>query len=263
MMVKENWFFKIFPLFLVLISAQLLVISCGQNTITTTAPEITSEENKVEIISESASTIIIPSFYELASYSDIVIIGRIRSEAGVINTARDPKDNSKPDPRFFTVVQIYLVEVEKYIKGNGLELIYLGQKQGKFVYGSTPSPDEISQVRLSSANKIYTPLSSSKNYLMFLRSIEVWEDYQVAGLESGNLYVRTANPWLFDATDQKRVNVVEMLNGIEKMFPPKSLSAIIELMNNPEMIQPTTPYPGPLESPLNQSQPTISSYPEP
>ena len=182
----------------------------------------------------------------------------------MINTARNPSDNSQPDARSFTVAVVYAVEVEEYLVGDGPGTIYFAQWEGSVNHGTTPSPAEIEQVRAASENELYTSLDGNKTYLMFLRSIEVWEDYTLAELEDGNLFVRTANPWLFDASDSMNVFVVAMTSGIAQIYPPQSLAEIIAQMNDPALTPPSVPYPAPLADPLEQPALTAPpSYPVP
>jgi hypothetical protein len=246
-------------------STLLLLVSCGQmnaaENVTTDGPETTT-------IGTVSDTVLIPTYYELAQRSDIVLIGRMRSKVGVINSARNHSDNSQPDPRFSAETIVYAVEVEEYLVGEGPEIIYLAQWEGGFYNGTTPSSAEIDQVIIQSDPGGYTPLDSNKSYLMFLRSMEVWEDYDIAELENGNFFGRTADPWLFDATDPMRVFVLNMSSGIEQIYPPLPLAEIIAQMNDPTLTPPSVPnpvpYPAPLESTLEQSEPTApSSYPAP
>lgn len=244
--------------------ALLFLVSCGQmrptENVMTDDPDVTAVETKYEV----SSSVLVPTYYGLAQLSDIVVIGQVRAEVGVINTARDHADNSQPDSRFFTVAVVYAVEVEEYLVGAGPKIIYLTQWEGSIDYGTTPSPAEIERARATSANELYTPLDATKSYLMFLHAIKVWEDYKIEGLEDGNLFVRTATPWLFDATDPMSVFVLDLSSGVEQVYPPQPLPEIIAQMNDPALTPSSVPYLAPLESPLEQSDPTVpSAYPAP
>ena len=262
-MSKKNGSAEIYVSTATLVLSLLFLASCSQIKTPTIDTTYEPVKTAVEVVVEESSSVLIPTFYDLSQISDIVIIGQVLSDVGVINTARNPKDNSKPDPRFFTVASVYEVEVEEYLIGEGPDIIYLVQWEGDIYHGKTPSPEEIEQARLAAENKIYTSIRTNIEYLMFLRSIEVWEDFNIAELEQGNLFIRTANPWLFDATDQRSVFVVDTLNDIGKIFPPQPLADIIKLMNSPQMVPVSTPYPAPVENPIYQSEPTKSSYPAP
>ena len=245
-------------------STALFLVSCNQVNPTENFTTDDADGDVVEIVSEEASSVLIPTYYELAQLSDIVVIGQVRSEVGVINTARNPSDNSQPDSRFFTVAVVYAIEVDKYLVGEGPSSIYLAQWEGSIYHGETPSPAEIDQARAASKNQLNISLEAGKRYLMFLRSIEVWEDYSIAELEKGNLFVRTANPWLFDTTDEMRVFVLDRLSGIEQTYPAQSLDEIVEQMKDPTITPLTVPYPVPGEIPLEQFQPTLPAvYPAP
>lgn len=262
MTAKEKSLSNLYFVYAIVISFYLSLVSCRPMTTSTTPTPNVPVKTALEVVDVSSSALV-TTFYELSQLSDIVIIGTVTSELGVINTARSPGDNSQPDHRFFTIATVYEVEVEEYLVGNGPSFIYFAQWEGSIYHGETPSPEEIEQERLSSENKLYKSLRSDVRYLMFLRSIEVWEDYKIDGLEKGELFVRTANPWLFDATDQLRVLVMDMSTGVENMYPPQSLAEIIEKMKNSEIILPTVSYPAPAESSLDQSEPATPSYPVP
>ena len=247
-------------------STLLLLVSCGQMN---AAENVATDDPETITIGTASLTILIPTYYELAQRSDIVLIGRVRSEVGVINSARSYPDPSQPDPRYLIEVVVYAVEVEEYLVGEGPEIIYLGQWEGSFYnYGITPSAAEMDQVIIQSDPGGDTPLDANKRYLMFLRSSEVWEDYDIAELENGNFFGGTADPWLFDATDPMRVFVLNLSNSGERIYPPQPLAEIIAQMNDPALTPPSVPYsvpyPAPLESPLEQIEPTASlSYPAP
>ena len=263
-MVEINGLSRIQIVTVFTISIALFLVSCGRADPTGYVMTDDSDATVVETIDEESSSILTPTYYELTQLSDIVVMGHVRAEVGVINTARNPSDNSQPDTRSFTVAVVYAIDVEEYLAGDGPRTLYLARWEGSINHGTTPSPAEIEQARAASENELYTSLDGNKTYLMFLRSIEVWEDYTLAELDDGNLFVRTANPWLFDASDPMNVFVVAMTSGIAQIYPPQSLAEIIAQMNDPALTPPSAPYPVPLESPLEQFEPTApSSYPAP
>ena len=263
-MAKINGLSRIQIVTVFAITMSLILVSCGQVDTTGYVMNDDSDATVVETVDEESSYVLVPTYYELTQLSDIVVIGHVRAEVGVINTARNHADNSQPDSRFFTVAAVYAIEVEKYLFGEGPGTIYLAQWEGSVNHGTTPSPAEIEQARAASEYELYTSLDVKKTYLMFLHSIEVWEDYTIAELEAGNLFVRTANPWLFDATDPMNVLVVDLINDIETIYPPQPLTEIIAQMNDPARTPPSIPYPVPLESLLERSEPTAPPpYPVP
>jgi hypothetical protein len=265
MMAKINRFSRLQIVTVFTISVALFLVSCGQADPTGYVMTDDAEATVVETVDEESSSVLVPTYYELTQLSDIVVMGHVRAEVGVINTARYPADISRPDPRSFTIAVVYAIDVEEYLAGDGPRTIYLARWEGSIDHGTTPSPAEIDQARAAaSANALYTSFDSHKTYLMFLRSIQVWEDYAIAELEEGNLFVRTANPWLFDASDPMSVFVVGVTSGIEQIYPPQPLAEITAQMNDPARTPPSVLYPVPLESPLQQFEPTAPlSYPMP
>jgi hypothetical protein len=246
-------------------STLLMLVSCGRMN---PAEIVATDDPETTTIGTVSESVLIPTYYELAQFSDIVLIGRVRSEVGVINTARNPSDTSQPDPRYFVETIVYAVEVEEYLVGEGPEIIYLARWEGCFYHGTTPGSTEMDQVIFLSEPGGYSPLDTNKRYLMFLHAYEVWEDYDIAELENGNLFVLAGNPWLFDVTDPMNVFVLDASSGMEQIYPPQPLAEIIAQMNDPTLTPPSVPYsvpyPAPLESPLEQIEPAApSAYPAP
>jgi hypothetical protein len=224
-----------------------------------------NDPNKTNFdVARQESSVLLPSYYELTKASDVVILGRLKSEVGIINTAREPGNNSAPDPRFYTIGVVYQVEVDEYLKGSGPETIFVARFEGKTQDGKTPSPLEIEQIRgETSKNEQYIPFRAETTYLMFLHAIDVWDDYKIDGLRPDNLFVRTAEPWLFDASNKNSVSVIDHSMEVLSLFPPQSIHEILAQMNDPKISPPVEPYPSPNDNRRDQSQPASSNYPDP
>ncbi len=220
----------------------ILLTSCVQVGEISDIDAAENMEEQAKIVAQSSDSILIPSFYELTQLSDVVIIGKAVAEVGIINTARTHTDRTKPDPNFFSIVQVYEIEVEQYLKGDGPKTIYVGQNQGYLPHGKTPRPEEIEQTAIYVKGDTFITLRLNSPYLMFLVAVEeIYEDYKIDGLQSSNFFVRPANPWRFDLTDRNHVIVEDEITDLDNLFPPQPLSEIIKLMNEPL----PTPYPAP------------------
>jgi hypothetical protein len=270
--VKKWKVFKFIALFLCLASTSALIVACGQNTPTATVLQNTPENTQV--IFESGLRVVIPTYYELANRSDIVILGQVLSEVGILNGARDYPDISKPDPRLFYIQPVYKVKVEKFLMGNGTNIVNIARSEGFIEDSGTPSPESIEDARAMAKNKEYVPFELSKRYLMFLTEGSIWEGRNTINeLKQGIVYSFAGFPGYFDASDVERVSVVAPENEMYMFFPPQSLDEIVEQMTNPDLRPPTPagiPYPDPLVGPQAitpssnvSSSDIVTPYPDP
>ncbi len=207
-----------------------------------------------------SSQITATSIQELAKYSDIIVIARALAEEGVINSARDPSDPSKPDKRFFSGGQVYQLEVERYLKGEGANAINVVEFFGSMELdpvGVIPSASEIKQMFIENAGREFIPITLERRYLMFLRVLDPL-DYELDGYQSGSLYIGvlgTMSPWRFDLSDPEHVVAESPLQDAERLFPPRSLDSLKYQIEHPEFIPtPVNPrtgtgYPAPTTTP--------------
>lgn len=225
------------------------VVADSDPTVTTTTPEVI-----VHVIDDVP--VAYTSIPELSSESSTIIIGKIISTGEIINMARDV-DSSKPDPNYFGVGQIYEVEVERYLKGNGEKNIKFVQYQGFLVTGSkTPTTDQIEKAKVETD---YIRLSTNQRVLMFLNKFP----YEYA---KGPLFISVGHPSLFDITDPKCVRPLDTLLDIYKYFPPKPLTVFAKQIDEPfDTSRPSNelPYPPPDEPLYNCTNNDKSSEPYP
>lgn len=200
---------------LIVINLLLLVI------FTACAPGRVQKELKTEVATTEEVTHVvqeIPMVYfsvgEITTKSDLIVIGRAIEQNEIINTARDPDDPLKPDPKYFSIGQIYTIQVDEYIKGNGPKSFHILQHRGFFVPedGKSPSADELENALKGSGVELLDPL---KSYIMFLRA----SDHSYEGYEKESLYVGVAHPWLFDLADSKCVKLEDSISALEGYFP--------------------------------------------
>jgi len=251
-----------------------IVVSCSGNEqiVTSESPESLELTSQVDVITTESygSQVVASSISELSHFSEIIVVGRFISEEHIINTARNTKDLSEPDPRFFSINQVYQVEVERYIKGDGPKNIYVIQHMGTILLDSnanaqesTPSPSIIDSAIQNNTHKEFEPISMNTAYLMFLRVLDQRE-YKLDGYSSNQIYSGVAQPWRFRITDENRVVPETIIDNAKYLFGEISLDMAIEQIMKPydplETI--TIPYPPP--SSIDQSSPDNSSaYPSP
>ena len=199
------------------------------------------------------------SIQELTHYAGIVAIGKVVGKGEIINTARDPNDPSKPDSRFYSINQIYQVEIEKVIKGDDLKNLTLLQNQGllHLTPGKALSSTEINEEIRKNELKSYVPITLEQRYLFFLRVLDD-TTYDLDNYKSSELFSGVMEPWRFVVTDTGMVIPETLLNGIKSTFPSNDLMTVLEEMNQPYVPgQINTPYPG--SSSEDQQEP--SAYP--
>jgi len=233
---------------IVLYAFCLFLVSC--------APSYVEDDNDIVVTNSGTPTsdvvinminevpVIYTSIPELSSKSDTIIIGKIIAAGKVINTARDVVDPAKPDPNYFSVGQIYEVQVERYLKGdeNGEKTIHIVQHQGFLVDGSRhPTRSEIEKAK---AESDYIQLGVNQRLLMFLNKSR----YEYGEYAKGTLFVGGWHPWLFDITDTECVQPIDTLEDIYVNFPSQPLTTFIKQINEPfdPSTQPESlPYPPP------------------
>jgi len=202
----------------------------------------------------SSQSVIFRSFAELAAYSELVVIGKVIKEDGlIIHGARNPLDTSVPAEGVFSIARIYQVQVDRYIKGDGPEMIYLSQGEGlllrETIRGETPTAEEIEQITSQNKGREYIPPEFDHPYLMFLARFDKG-DYKVDGYTANEIFGAAVHPWLFDLKDPDRIQAQDAAAWNMTDFPPKPLSTAIEEINQPYQ-RPTpdttnpVPYPAP------------------
>lgn len=123
------------------------------------------------------------SLGELVAESTLIIVGTTADaeprEERV--PGRLPGDPSKPDPNYTMIGDVYKVDVERYLKGEGETTLRIIQSMGfdAFVPGPPNTPGRLTQGRNVSLG---VRLGSGSRYLLFLREFE-----DVPGLWTGTL----------------------------------------------------------------------------
>lgn len=183
------------------------------------------------------------SFNELISKSSLIAIGQVIKKGDVINAARDIKDIAQPDPNIYIVGQVYVLQVDRYLKGNGGQTISIVQPEGILGESTQKNQTNIEEAR---SNYRYIPMALNKEYLVFLNPL--------VGFSKGEYYIGSIHPWRFDISNPEKVLPESPWDGANKVFPPQTLSALLYQIEHPEIIPilgtainnyppPGTPYP--------------------
>lgn len=207
-------------------------------------PTLTPMPTTMSMISSKIAS---SSIQELTHYADLVVIGQPVTKEGIINTARDPNNLSKPDPRFFSINQLYKVEIEQILKGESLKVLLVAQNQGLLSLDTIANPtvSDIEYEIRRNKNKTFIPLSLNTRYLFFLRILDE-ANYDLNGYKSASIYAGVAEPWRFEITADGTVIPETLLPRLSQYFPSEPLELVIEAMNEPYVPgQNMSPYPPP------------------
>ena len=177
---------------------------------------------------------------DLLKHTDIVIIGRPVGEKGIINGARDVSDLTKTDPDMFGILQVYEVEVIRYIKGEGANSLFVAQHHGT-VYHDTQELSE-SAIEAARERENVIPLAINERYVMFLAFSEfAYEGYPTEQLVGG-----LGHPWRFRINELDCVQVEDLDSSwLLNYFPLQTLDGFIQWIENPELLDGSFPYPAP------------------
>lgn len=94
--------------------------------------------------------------------SEVIVVGRVVADAGLRNTARDPRDLSRPDPELTMNTRFYTVAVESVLKGVATLTITVGS-----AYSSSGRRGVWTDEYLS---ENFAPLAIGARYALMLRA---------------------------------------------------------------------------------------------
>ena len=159
---------------------------------------------------------------KLVAHSTLIVIGTT-SGAGPREErvpGRLPDDPSKPDPNYTMIGNIYEVEVERYLKGDGDPTLPVIQSIGydALVPGPGNTPGRLTRGRDTSPNLL---LGKSSRYLLFLR-----DNNHAPGLWMG-----TAHPYKFLLSDGMAM-VESPVGDLEGAFPDRAEAEIVGLVKS-------------------------------
>jgi hypothetical protein len=201
-----------------------------------------------------SSAVVYTTMEEITNEASTIIIGRPVGERGIVNTARDPNDLSKPDSEYFGIGQVYEVEVISYIKGEAANTLYVIQSHGQARISSQElSESDIEQGR---QRENIIPLSLNENYVMFLNPAEyAYGDFPIDQLFGGR-----GHPWRFRINELDCVLPEDSIDLL-RYFPAQSLDSFINSIENPSVFTESYPYPAPENGNLCDINQPFNPYP--
>jgi len=230
---------------LVLLSGSACTVLRPIDSITNHSPALTPFPTTITRISSKIAS---SSIQELFYYADVVVIGRVVSKKAIVNTARNPSDLSEADSRFYSINQIYQVEFDQILKGQPPKALLVVQNQGILTLDATSTPDSKDiEAEVKRNDQItFIPLSSTKQYLLFLRILDKM-NYKIGEYKSTELYAGVAEPWRFEIMLDGTIVPETLMSGLEYYFPSQPLEAAIQAMSEPftpgQIINPYPPPP--------------------
>jgi hypothetical protein len=228
----------LFPLiFLVFVVLFSTACSSPSNIVPPTI--VLSQSYQLEGSSVRNDYIVARSMKELVDESTIIVSGQASARKEVINGARDVNDINKPDPHVLDVGQVYQFEVDKYVKGNGPETIFVVQSEGFLVgdqVGINLTDDNIAKAR---SQEKYIPIRLNHPYILFLEPVKGFPSLK-------NYFAGSILPWRFDISNTDLVIPESPWDGALQAFPPRTASALLDQIANPALASttyPPQPYP--------------------
>jgi hypothetical protein len=187
------------------------------------------------------------SLKELIDWADIIVIGKMSEKREIFNGARLPSNTAVADPDVLGVSQVYEFVIEKYIKGNGPQIIFVASDEGILFgkgVGETLNAENIKKAK----EGYYHPVIDDKHTYLLLLDPMKYPDKK-------NYYTGTPYPWIFDVTNPRSINA-EMPYDFNLYYSlPEDLEEFIFYVNNPSLI--------PTQKPFVPTVKTQSPYPAP
>jgi len=168
---------------------------------------------------------IVGSLEELVDLSPIIFIGTVRGHGEVVNTARDVNDISQPDKHLFHLGQVYEVQVERYLQGDGPDVQSVVQMEGVFYDEKQPLPATITPELVETAREQFTeyiPIEEGVRYLFFVKV--------VPEVDPSAEYVATSYgfPWRFTLPESGEARPDSPYVEANVLFPPQESEQLLQ-----------------------------------
>lgn len=210
----------------------LALLSCRAAVNDTGSQTLPQASQKLDT---QTSYVIYTSFAELVSAADVIILGQPTGSKGVVNTARNINDISQPDAGIFSIGQVYQVQVERYLKGDGPQSISVIQNQGIFSLESLGlTADEVTASEIEQARRSFAvlPLTIGRQYIFFVSAA----DFAYGELPKEGTFAAGGLPWRFHVASPDCVYTEDTEAEIARYYPPQTLDDFLELIENPGSI---------------------------
>lgn len=164
------------------------------------------------------------SLQELMDQSDVIVIGEVVGTGSMFNSSRDLDDSTKPSSTTFSVGQIYHIQVQRYLKGTGSDMLYLAQTEGQILASpNAVTSDDIRRAR--DAWNATIPFQKGVPYLLFLRDLTKYYQNDISEMP---LYGENKEPSRFELLPDGRAKIEapqEAMRVIPADFFPDGIDA--------------------------------------
>lgn len=207
--------------FIYLLLGMPLLVACGtQPRVGATAdePTLSTVGSARSENSGAGSYNTAKSLDDLVRQSSVIVVATLSAVGETVNLARDPNDPARPDPEFFSLGQVYQVEVQRYMKGNGSTALKAVQAEG--FMPNPPATMAAADIERLKRGYKYIPLHGSTTYLLFLRPL--------GGFPAATGYLTgPAQPWRFTLSTAGNAQAESPWAGADQAFPVWSSASLL------------------------------------
>jgi hypothetical protein len=168
---------------------------------------------------EIASAKMYPTLDQAVANAKIVLTGKVVGKGQVFNGARDPNDPTRLKADWYTIIQLYRVKVDQYIKGTGPDEIWVRQMEGDL---DSTVPHSLVNIRAAQSKHDHVPLENGKRYAFLISE-------KVLVRELGNLetYVQAPNPpKRFILNDDGTAEVQATSASVKSQYPKQKTTEL-------------------------------------
>lgn len=187
------------------------------------AAEVAAAEAELADYGPGIGTSMLPKSPEdLVSRTAVIVVAKVTAIGPIYNSSRDGESGEiGPSTSSYTLAQMYVVQVERYLKGSGPETIRVGQAEGALPDGMSPTP---ARLQVARTKYQYTPMQVGSRYLSFLNP-----PVKVPELGNIDFYPPGGPPhrFLLSPDGNAAIEGVKDAPDLDKMFPKGPEKALI------------------------------------
>jgi hypothetical protein len=143
---------------------------------------------QVEQLVQAQANNPVTSLADQTAQSSVITIGTVRELGGRVNLARDPADPGQTATDTFQIGQVYVFDVQRYIKGSGPQTLNIVQQEG-FI-DAAPASVEPRDVEQAILLYRHIPLTPGASYVLFLNPLDGFAD-------DNSYFTGKGEPWRF------------------------------------------------------------------
>lgn len=160
-------------------------------------------------VAGTGSYIVDASLKESIAHSEIIVIGEVIGVGEMFNSHRDVQDQTKPARDTFGVGQEYVLQVQRYLKGSGPDVLTIVQTEG--AVWSPPESVTQTDIERARAAQGVPQFEKGKLYLLLLKSLAAYHPEKA-------YYAGQGLPWRF-ALAPDGTGVMEAPSGALASIP--------------------------------------------